>query len=318
MDCLTPEVQISRFHNLEYAALRSGAFLLQCMPVAFASASVGKLWRWIAPLTRRHKRVLDNLALALPELSPAERARIARDQWENLGKTFAETFSLDRIAGDEDRFNYGPAAALLESLSGTGRGAVFVSLHTANWELVAEPVKRHFPLIGIYQQLRNPASERFLLSLRSGIYDGGLLPKVASTPAAVMRWVREGKAVAMLADQREKRGNPVTFFDVQTTANPFPAMVARRLGVPLIAARTVRLGGVRFRIDAVEIAVGRTADPLHDVQDATQAVQQQFESWIRERPGEWMWVNDRWRQNKQKGRTRMRWKVAAPADAEAD
>ncbi|SER08449.1 KDO2-lipid IV(A) lauroyltransferase [Faunimonas pinastri] len=313
-----PEVQISRYHNLEYAALRTGAFLLGCVPVSVASAAVGKLWRWIAPLTRRHKRVLDNLALAMPELSAVERSRIAHDQWENLGKTFAETFALDRIAGNERRFEIGEADKLLTSLSAPGRGAVFVSLHSANWELVAKPVKRHYPLIGIYQQLRNPASERFLLSLRGGIYDGGLLPKVASTPAAVMRWVREGKAVAMLADQREKRGNPVTFFGVATTANPFPAMVARRLGVPLIAARTVRLGGVRFRIDAVQIPITRSSDPLRDVQYATQAVQDQFESWIRDRPGEWMWVNDRWRHNQQKGRTRMRWKVSPPADLPVD
>ena len=62
------------------------------MPLEFASWSSGLAWRLIAPRLHRQERVLRNLALAFPELSEAERKRIAADMWENLGRTFGEVF----------------------------------------------------------------------------------------------------------------------------------------------------------------------------------------------------------------------------------
>jgi KDO2-lipid IV(A) lauroyltransferase len=100
----------------------------------------------------------------------------------------------------------------------------------------------------------------------------------------------------MLVDHREARGVEAIMFGLPALANPFPAMVARRLGVPLVAGRAVRLPGSRFRIEATEIPVPVTNHVRADVLAATQAIQDQFEAWIRERPGEWMWIQDRWRE----------------------
>jgi KDO2-lipid IV(A) lauroyltransferase len=72
-------------------------------------------------------------------------------------------------------------------------------------------------------------------------------------------------------------------------------MAARRLGIPLLAGRAIRLPGSRFRLQVVEIEVPVTDDAKADVAAATQAITDQFDAWIRERPGEWMWVQDRWR-----------------------
>jgi KDO2-lipid IV(A) lauroyltransferase len=100
----------------------------------------------------------------------------------------------------------------------------------------------------------------------------------------------------MLVDHLEGRGVEIRMFGLPALANPFPAMVARRLGVPLVAGRAVRLPGSRFRIDAAEIVVPRTNSIRDDILAATQAIQSQFEAWIRERPGEWMWTQDRFRE----------------------
>ena len=110
-----------------------------------------------------------------------------------------------------------------------------------------------------------------------------------------MKTVRSGGSIGMLADQREKKGVEVEFFGQNTRANPFPAMIARRLNVPLIVGRTIRLSGARFRVEAEEITVPRSEDVSADVQIVTQAIQDRFEAWIREYPGQWMWVHDRWR-----------------------
>jgi Kdo2-lipid IVA lauroyltransferase/acyltransferase len=282
-------------HGLEYAALRIVAALMRALPVDGASWLMGALWRKIGPWTHRHRRVTRNLAIAFPNADRAKRSSIASKQWENLGRTFAESFQIDRILGDPSRILLHDPESALERLAGSGRGLMAVSLHTANWEIVGAIAHGFFPVVGLYRKLKNPLADRYVRSLRGQVFDGGLLARAADTPGKIMRWVRDGNAAAMLADQREERGTCVTFFGKETTANPFPAMVARRLSVPVLAVRAVRMRGARFTLESVEIPVPHTKDPNADVADLMQAIYVQFELWIRERPEEWMWVHDRWR-----------------------
>jgi KDO2-lipid IV(A) lauroyltransferase len=280
--------------RIEYVLLRAFALLMRALPVEAVSALTGAGWRLFGPLTARHRRALRNLALAFPELDAMARAKIAADQWENLGRTFAESFMIDRILAEPERIALAISLELDRRLRIPG-GQVMVSMHSANWEVAALPIRRYRTVAGLYQQITNPLVDAYVLKLRGQVFDGGLLPKGAVTVGRIMKWVRSGNAVAMLADNREARGIRVTMFGAATKANPFPAMVARRLGVPLIAGRVIRLPGCRFRVEAVEVPVAVTRDPQADVAAAIQAVQDVFEGWIRERPGEWMWVQERWR-----------------------
>src|SRR5215831_18271589 len=104
------------------------------MPVEAASAAMGWSWRLVAPHLERHPRALSHLALAFPSLPEAERERIALAMWGDLGRVFAESFLIDRIL-DQDRIDDRTDHLLTEARQ-AGRGIVFVSLHTGNWELV--------------------------------------------------------------------------------------------------------------------------------------------------------------------------------------
>jgi KDO2-lipid IV(A) lauroyltransferase len=278
--------------RIEYALLRAFVWIVRALPIETASSLTGAAWRVFGPFTRRHRRALGNLAVAFPEFDEAARRKIAADQWENLGCTFAESFVIDRIVADPRRIALAISPDLDRRLRTPG-GLVVVSLHSANWEVAALPTRRYRRVAGLYQRLTNPLVDPYVLTQRSHVFDGGLFSKGAKTAGRVMRWVREGNAVAMLVDGRESRGIDLTMFGEPARANPFPAMVARRLGTPLVAGRVVRLPNTRFRVEAVEVAVPVTDDPQADVAVAMQAVLNTFEAWIRERPGEWMWVQDR-------------------------
>lgn len=290
---------------IEYAGLRIAVFLVRALPVEAASAIMGWGWRVFGPRTQRHKRVLENLAIALPHLDEGERTKIALDQWENLGRTSAESFHMERFVKEPQRSVLAIGLDVEARLRAPG-GLVFVSMHSANWEVSAMPLQRYRVLAGLYQLIKNPLVDAFISDLRTNVFPGGLFTKGIKTPGYIMSWIRDGNAVCMLADHREGRGIEVTVFGKPTRANPFPAMVARRLGVPMIAGRAVRLPRCRFRVDLVEIPVPATDDPKSDVALATQALQERFEGWIRERPGEWMWVQDRWRETRRS--------LAAPAE----
>ena len=64
-----------------------------------------------------------------------------------------------------------------------------------------------------------------------------------------------------------------------------PALLARAIGVPLVAGRVLRTDGARFVVTAEIVAVPRTHDRDADVRQATEALQAVFERWIRESAG---------------------------------
>ena len=53
--------------------LRTVVGLVRAMPLEMAATVSARLWRLIAPWQRRHRRALDNLAIAFPEKTPRER-----------------------------------------------------------------------------------------------------------------------------------------------------------------------------------------------------------------------------------------------------
>lgn len=279
-------------HRLEYAAFTLLAAVATALPLDRASAVSGFLWRLIAPLLGRQQRALDNLALALPETSEAERRRITLEMWNNLGRTFAEFFHVQQILA-EQRVALEP----YEKFEAIVAGGPFVvcTLHLGNWELAAQAAQRFgLPLAGVYQRLTNPLVDRWLYEHRRPLYPGGLFDKSPATSRALIKLARAGGYPAFVADLREGRGVTVPFFGRPAWSNPFPALIARVAGIPLYAAAVVRTKGAHFvmRIEPVEVPRGDDRDA--DVLATTAAIQARFEQFIRDAPEQWMWAHRRW------------------------
>jgi KDO2-lipid IV(A) lauroyltransferase len=280
-------------HGAEYLALRGLVGFLHILPLDLASWSMGLAWRLIAPHLKRHERALRHLARAYPDKSDAQLEAIAREMWMQLGRTFAESLMIERIsrAGRiDDR-----TGALLDSLKDGGRGIVFVSLHTGNWELAITPtIVRQIKAAGIYQRMKNPKVDDYVALARRDRYPRGLFAKGTVAARRLLRVVREGGSVAMLADLRDRRGVLVPFFGQPAPSSTFPALLCRSSEAVLVAARTIRSGGVHFRIEVQEVKVPRTDDREADIAEATRRIHALFEQWVREHPEQWMWAHRRW------------------------
>jgi len=279
-------------HRLEYVAFIALVRIATALPLDQASAISGFLWRLIAPRLDRQRRALDNLALALPETSEAERWRITLEMWDNLGRTFAEFFHVEQILA-EQRVALEP----IEKFEAIVAGGPFVvcTLHLGNWELAAQAGHRFgLPLAGVYQKLTNPLVDRWLYEHRLPLYPGGLFDKSPATSRALIKLARAGGYPAFVADLREGRGVEVPFFGRPAWSNPFPALIARVTGIPLYAAAVVRTKGAHFvvRIEPVEVPRGDDRDA--DVLATTAAIQARFEQFIRDTPEQWMWAHRRW------------------------
>jgi Kdo2-lipid IVA lauroyltransferase/acyltransferase len=279
-------------YRLEYAGFRLVQAAIVALPLEVASRWSGAAWRLIAPHLYRQKRVLDNLALAYPELRPDERERIAADMWENLGRTFAEGFRIRKIM-EEGRIEFESQAQLDEMIR--GGPCVVCGLHLGNWELVAYTGKlMGAPFTAVYQRLSNPYVDAATRKLREPLYDGGLLPKTPVTARALLKTAKQGGYPAFLADLRDDNGAPISFFGARARSTVFPALLARTTGLPLYAGAAYRRPNVHFTIRVKRVPIPETNDREADAIAGTAAIHKQFEAFIRDAPEQWMWGHRKW------------------------
>ena len=280
-------------YRLEYAGFRIAAALFIALPIEKASALSGTLWRLIAPRLRRHQRAVKQLAAAFPEKSLAECEAIARSMWETMGRTFGEFFHLDEIHRGT-RIDGADVDATVNRLP-EHKGFVACAPHQGNWEIaVMGLAPGQFNAAGLYQRVKNPLVDAWVRQQREKHYPGGLFQKQAASGLKLLRHVRQGGVLAMMADLRDGDGPRVTFFGREAPSTPFPAMVARGLDVPLFAVTIVREPGVRFKISLAPVDVPQTGDREADILRATANLHAAFEASIRRRPEQWMWAHRRW------------------------
>ena len=205
---------------IEYAGIRILALIIRILGIDLASNVMGWTWRKIGPRTLRHTRVVENLKLAFPDRTATELEEISDAQWDNLGRTFAESFLVDRFLRNPDRFKFASENEI-EGRQNDDRGFVAVSLHSGNWELALAPLAHELRVIGLYQRLTNPLVDAFLLRRRRHVFKSGLLSKGRGTTKEAMQFVRGGGVVGMLADTRERKGVKVEFLVEWSPRTPF-------------------------------------------------------------------------------------------------
>ncbi|MCB1510734.1 MAG: lipid A biosynthesis acyltransferase [Hyphomicrobiaceae bacterium] len=292
--------------RLEYVVLRVVVGLVRAIPLDLAVKWSATAWRALAPIIarKRHERALDNLAIAFPEKSVAERRDIALAHWANLGRVMAETMQLDRIIRDPERIEIANPH-IFERYRGKLGPGVGVSLHTGNWELAIWPMTAlGTKPAAVYRSVNNPYVDQYLRDQRAELYPSGLFGRgkvegshgeSQRTARLITDFVRKGGRLGLVCDLYDRTGIPIPFFGKEARTQAIGAMIARRVGARLWMARCIRLGEAsRFRVEVLELRVPRTANQSEDVRWIMTAMQTQFENWIREAPEQWMWSNRRW------------------------
>lgn len=292
--------------RLEYALLRLIVGFIRLMPLSVATGFSAWSWGWMAPLLnpRRNARALDNLRIAFPEKSEAERAAIAKAHWRNLGRVMAETMQLDRVLAKPENIEI-VSRKLFERYAGKLGPAIGVSMHMGNWELAIWP----FVVAGanpaaVYRSVNNPYVDQYLREQRKDLYPGGLFGRGSvegdhgddqKTARLLTDFVRNGGRLGIVCDLYHRRGLPVPFFGKDARTLAIAGMIARRLGTRIWMSRCLRVGTQsRFQIELKELRVPRTANQAEDIRTIMIEMQKQFEAWVREAPEQWMWSNRRW------------------------
>jgi len=288
-------------NRLEYAAYRVvRALAHRAGPrlVARLGAGIGDLYR----LTGRRRReiLLFNLRLAYPELSGQEIVRLAREVSRHFGRVTLDALRLQR-ARPETLLEQVEVVGRdnLEAGLAHGRGIFLLSAHIGSWEVAALTagllIEAGFAIVN--RPLDNPLLEAELQRLRS-LFGNSALGKEGIT-RDMLKQLRRGGAVGILIDQRtlEDEGVLVPFFGQPAWTHPALARLAVRTGAPVVPIWGLWEGPGRYtvRFDPPVMASELSAEEREEVA-LTAHFTRITEGIIRERPEQWLWYHDRWRQ----------------------
>jgi len=264
----------------------------------FAAASMRRIGPWL----RGHRTARANLTAAYPEKSAAQIEQILSGMWDNLGRLGVEYANLDRLVasetgGESDRIVFTPGTLdRLARLRDDGKPGLFFTSHLANYEVGAIASTRHGLDTAVLYRPPNlgPMTEQ-IVAMRANTM-GQIISAGPDSVWKIRDALKRGMHVAMLVDQHFAQGPDVMFFGRPCKVNPMPARFAELFACPVHGVRAIRLPQNRIALEMTEeLTMPRDAAGKVDVQGAMQGITSIIESWIREHPEQWPWLQRRWR-----------------------
>ncbi len=284
---------------LAYYVFRIGSFVASHSPTALGyrlAVLAGSLMYHLQ--TGRRASVLANLCQVLgPETPQAELERLARGVFRNGAANYFELLRLPSVKLEDVRqrvrlHNFEHIDAALAA----GRGVIVISGHLGAFDYVAQilgtrglsavvPAEPIAPrrLFEFVTRLRNSHGLRFVRA------DVGVM-------FALVKALRRNEIVGLAID-RDVRGDglPLPFFGATTTFQPGAAILARKLGVPVIPIFIIR--SPDFTADVyVEPPLGIIVsdDAERDTRENLQTMLAVVARYIRAYPDQWVAFEPVW------------------------
>jgi KDO2-lipid IV(A) lauroyltransferase len=272
----------------------AGLFLLAItplilLPVDRAVALAGRVGRAALPWLPASRRIHDNLALVRADIEPARARALVADVGDNFMRTLAEYIRLPTLAAMPERRDVEGMDHLTTAVA-HGRGAIIVSAHFGNWEMLRLAARDAGIEVGIIYRAFNNASFDWLAMLRIRSAGEPVLHKGRDGLRDMLAVLRRGGVMLVLLDQHMSRGEPLPFLGRPALTPTAIAALCRRSGATLITARaTRRADGVSFAIRFEPPIAG--GDPVA----MTAEMNERIGHWVDQHPGQWFWLHRRWR-----------------------
>jgi KDO2-lipid IV(A) lauroyltransferase len=276
-------------------------FDLGChLPLGLLRALGASLGRLALPLSRREwRRAGQHLEIAFPELDSARRRRLLRCCAAHLGRTLGEVVWLRRATAEQ--------VAAVCSLSGLehleraldgGHGAIIITGHCGNWELLNARVGvATVPMSIAVRELSDPRLDELVTALRSR-FGVEVVARGANAGRRLLHALARNRVAGLLIDQdiHDIPGVFVPFFGRPAWTPSGAATLALRVGSPIVPVFIHRrpdgthLGEIRPPLPAPT-----TGSDQERVLELTAAATMTIEHQIRAHPEQWVWMHRRWR-----------------------
>jgi KDO2-lipid IV(A) lauroyltransferase len=281
------------------AAIRLLQGLLRPVPLRAASwLGAGLGWFLFHGLRLERRTTLESLAIAFGDrLDPAARWRLAARCYRHFGSLIAEFLCLPRVPRDDlSPYVVLDNPELLDAALAQGKGALVVSGHLGNWELLSMGLAAHRqPYAAYVGRQHNARADDYINAMRERMGVGTISKQAAMR--GMLRALKAGGTLGIAADQHFSRNRHfVRFFGRPVSAAPGPASLIQHTGVPALFGEAYKVGRFRYRVRLTPLPVPPPSgnDEL-DLLRITQAFFDLLEGAVRRHPEQYFWMHRRWR-----------------------
>lgn len=258
-------------------------------------AGFGRLAFWFAATERC--RACEQLRRSL-NISDNRRATvIAKRCFENLGKNVVEFLRFPCMdAAQLQRIVIFEGASHIEAALARGKGAIILTGHFGNWELLAASISAQVaPLTPIVRELRSARLNTLVSSYRA---QAGYATIDRDTGLrSALRCLKRNQLLGIVADVDTKvKGVFVDFFGKPAYTPYSPVAIALKTGAAILPSFIVRQpDGTHRAIIEPPLALERAAVNEEELVVNTQKFTKIIEGYIRRYPEQWVWMHERWK-----------------------
>ena len=286
--------------RLEYALAWLIIKILGGLPRPLARATAIALSWTIYLLHVRLRRVgMRNLALAFPDKTRRERARILRGVFTSLGRQLAEVCLFPKYTLE----NVGKVVVYdgfenFERALARGKGVLFLTAHVGAWELSAFTHSLYgHPLHIVMRPLDNVYLDSLMRRYRT--MHGNSTVDKDDFVRGLLSAMKAGETVGILMDTNmtPPQGVFVDFFGIPACTASGLARIALRTDAAVVPGFTTWDPGrrkYRLRFDPA-VKLIRTGNDDADVLANTALFTKVIEEYVRKYPDQWLWVHRRWK-----------------------
>jgi len=264
---------------------------------SYFCAQLGKLAYYLVKGERL--KTIRNLTVAYgSEKSKAEIKQMAKEVFENLGRSAAEAAFKMRLTNKEKYFSNLEVVGLEHAQEAfeRGKGVLNIIPHMGCWEAASKAYQLlGFPAGAVAKPLKNEMLNNWVMKNRE-VNGFKIFPR-GTTYKTLLMHLKENNSLGMLMDQDTSvKGVFAEFYGKPAYTSIGTAMLALDADASVLVAIYIRDKGHKFKfIFDKPMEVIRTGDRKEELQLNTEQFQKAVERQIKKYPTQWTWMHERWK-----------------------
>lgn len=250
----------------------------------------------------RKTTVRENLAMALPHLSDAERKIIEKKSYQHLCDMFLEMVKTLTISSEEmnKRFLI-TNIELIKEYEKKEKSIMLLASHYASWEwLITLNQKISYQGIGVYKKIANNYFDKLVRDIRSK-YNTQLIVTSKTIPLISQNQKEKKLSVYGLVSDQSPKMNRIfhweTFMGIEVPVHTGPEMLSKKYDLNVIFAKVKKVKRGYYEATLIPITDDAKSFPNFEI---THRYIQEVEKQIHEAPEYYFWTHKRWKHRKDK------------------
>lgn len=278
-----------------------GVILLRfILPFKYATAFGGWLGRVIGPRCLPQMNFMRlNIKNCFPTLTPQEINSIISEMGDNYGRLLVEYFNPEVFWDGKTLRNIEiRGAEHLKHFFEDGKPGIVFTAHTGNWQMITLAAQSMgYELTQMYRKVTNPWVNSIMVYCQK-LAVKKVITKQEGGSKNLLSLLKRGEHILLLVDQKVGEGISVPFLGRNALTVSGWARLSLSQGYPVLPARSERLTATTFRVTFYPpMTLLSTGNRRQDLYDFLLSVNTLIGEWVTERPGQWAWLNRRWKKH---------------------